>query len=1068
MTQAPRVQSVLAYLMLHHEAPQLRSQLAFLLWPETSEAQAFSNLRKVLHQLRQFLPESDRLLVVDRQSVRWQPAAEIEWSLDVQEFEQALAQAEHASTSGDTRQALARAIQLYRGEFFVGRYEEWILQERDRLRQLYLEAAERLSTLLEEERDYEAALKLVQRLQRADPLREATYRQLMRLYALQGDRAAALRTYHTCATTLEHELGVEPGQTTRQMYESLLQMEAPASATSTRTSVPVARSGEAPLLGRKREWGQLQLAWSQALKGHRQLVIVSGEAGIGKTRLADEMLAWVSRQGMATARAACYATDGEMAYAPVATWLRSEYVQAELETLDELWLAELSRLLPDILTRYPDLRRPGLMREGWQRQQFFESLSHALIQPSEQARPLLLLIDDLQWCDQETLAWLHYVLRFNYVPPARFLLLATVRAEEVQAGHPLSTFLTGLRRDGLLTELPLGPLEQAEIASLAEHVSGQQLSHAQLDELLQETEGNPLFVVETVRAGLLGATVDTIDPAAVEQRALPVLSQKASSLPQKVQAILGMRLDQLSPEARELSSLAAVIGRKFDFSILAQASSLDEDAVVTSLDELWQRRIVREQEDESYDFSHEKLRQQAYHSLSAIRRRQLHRRVAEAFVAIYADDLDSVSQHVATHYERAGQAALAIPYYVRAGDVAANMYANEDAVAIYQQAIDLSEKVSIKSAVQHPAWEALAQLLEKQGTLHGALGRPAEAREAYQRALRVVPEHELLKRARLRRRIAGTWSHLPQRQQLLSEFDAAERLLEQDPDHSSLEWQREWISFQLDKLLPLQIHPLSGDEMAALIARMRPIVERAGAQEQRAQFGLSAASTQLVRDRYQSSPATLALFRQAIQAVEQPELYRLLGFARFGFGTSLLYAGQPDEAEQQLQLAMQAAKKVGNLQLHERCRMFLAYVYRQREQVEELRELVRDAQDVTGIAFMRIKTAHQAWLAWRDGDLAQAEAYGRQALEQWLQIQPVNPFQWAALGPLLGVYLRQERLAEAIDCVRAMLAPTQQPPPAALQQRFGAVLLAWEAQQPEQARAHLEQSLPLARRQGYL
>ncbi|GHO87370.1 hypothetical protein KSZ_53760 [Dictyobacter formicarum] len=1064
LAHAPRVQSVLVYLLLHRDMPQSRSQLAFLLWPDTSEVQAYSNLRKVLHQLRQLLPAADRLLVVDRHSVQWRPQAELSWMLDVQDFEQMLTQAEQAAVTVDKQQALTHAVQLYRGDFFAGSYEEWVLQERDRLRQLYLEAVGRLTTLLEEGRDYAAALKLCQRLQRYDPLREATYRQLMRLYALQGDRAAALRTYHTCATTLEHELGVEPAESTRHIYESLLQMETPA---PTRTSALAGRSGEAPLLGRKREWGQLQAAWHQALKGRPQIVIVSGEAGIGKTRLADEMLAWVSRQGMSTVRAACYATDGEMAYAPVATWLRSEHVQVQLETLDELWLTEIARLLPDILTRHAALRRPGLMREGWQRQQFFESLLHAIIQPGEQARPLLLLLDDLQWCDHETLEWLHYVLRFQYAQPASFLLLGTVRAEEVQVGHPLTTFLAALQRDGLVTELPLGPLEDSEIAALAGHIAGQQLAAPLFNDLLQQTEGNPLFVVEMVRAGLLAATRDS-SAATPGPRVLPLLAHTASSLPQKVQTILSMRLEQLSSTARELASLAAVIGRKFDFDILAQASNQDEDAVVTSLDELWQRRIVREQADESYDFSHEKLRQQAYDSLSAIHRRQLHRRVAEAFVTLYADDLDSVSQHIAAHYERAGQPARAIPYYMRAGNIAASMYANEDAIVLYQQAIDLYEQTNGKRSGADQSWELLATLLERQGNLLGTLGRPEEERAAYQRALLAVPEQAMRLRARLQRSIAKTWQYPAQRQQLLADFNAAERLLEQDPDQSSLEWQREWISFQLDKLLPLQVHPLSGSEMAALITRMRPVVEQAGAEEQRAQFELSAATTQLVQEHYQASAATLTLFRQAVQAVEQANLSRLLGFAQFGFGTSLLYAGQLDEAEQQLQAAMRSSQKVVNARLYHRCRLFLAYVARQRGQVEVVRELVSSAQEVSGIAFARMHTAHQAWLAWRDGDLEQAESSARSALEQWRQMHPINPFQWTALGPLLGIYLQQERLPEAIVCVQAMLEPTQQQPPAALRDLFADAVRSWQEQQPERARELLQQSLPLARQQGYV
>ena len=234
-----RLQSLLAYLMLHRTAPQARSHLAFLLWPDSDEAQAHSNLRKLLHQLRQALqalPHADHFLHADRHSLQWLPSLpapqegspRASWTLDVLDFEQAMTRAEQAEQVQDTtalRQAFEQVVELYRGDLLPSCYDEWILPERDRLRQLFFQASERLIALLEQERDYDAAIKIAQLLLRHDPLHEATYRDLMRFYALRGDRAAALRVYHTCVTNLERELAAEPGEATRQAYEALLQMD---------------------------------------------------------------------------------------------------------------------------------------------------------------------------------------------------------------------------------------------------------------------------------------------------------------------------------------------------------------------------------------------------------------------------------------------------------------------------------------------------------------------------------------------------------------------------------------------------------------------------------------------------------------------------------------------------------------------------------------------------------------------------------------------------------------------------------------------------------------------------
>lgn len=707
----PRLQSLLTYLVLHQTAPQTRSHLAFLLWPDSTDAQAHSNLRKLLHQLRQTLPNADHFLHTDRHTLQWLPAyPHPSWTLDVLDIELALAQAKQAQQAQDTttlRQALEQAVYLYRGDLLPSCYDEWILPERDRIRQLFFQAAEQLIILLEQERDYAAAIRTAQHLLRHDPLQEATYRHLMRFYALRNDRATALRIYHTCATTLERELGTEPSHATRQTYESLLQLDTSSPLQSTSLS---ARGTAAPLVGRKPQWGQLQTAWRTVATGHPHMVILSGEAGIGKTRLAEEMAAWVSRQGLSTASAHCYAAEGRLPYAPVAAWLRADAIQTGLSSLDDVWLSEVARLMPDLLVKRPSLPRPDPMLEGWQRQHFFEALARALLSARQ---PLLLVLDDLQWCDNETVAWLHYLLRF--APQAQMLLIGTVRSEDAPPDHPLLSFLSTLQRDSLVTEIALAPLDTAETTYLAEQVAGHQFDPITLSDLYRETEGNPLFVLEMVRAGTLEQRKEE-QPLAGSSHTL--LTRPSSTLPPQMQTILATRFAQLSPLARELASLAAIIGREFPFAVLARASGESENVLVQGLDELWQRRIVREQSGDTYDFSHDKLREQAYHTLSIARRRLLQHRVAEALEATYAHDLDAVSGQIADHYERAGLPAKAIPYYQRAGEGASRIYANAQAITTYQQAVALLQ--TTRAAPEQ--WEASVQLYTQLGDLLAITG----------------------------------------------------------------------------------------------------------------------------------------------------------------------------------------------------------------------------------------------------------------------------------------------------------------------------------------------------------
>jgi len=667
-----RQQSLLAYLLLHSDAPQSRQHLAFLFWPDSTERQARANLRHILHQLRHSLPDAERYLHVDAHTLHWRPDDTF-W-LDTAAFKRGIIRADRAQDRQAARAALEESVELYRGELLPGCYEEWILPARDRLSQKHVTALERLIELCREQMDYAAAVGYARRLLRHDPVHEATHRQLMQLHALNGDRARALSVYHACATTLQQELGVEPSPATQAVYEQLMNQEWSSAAGQQRARPPGAAVAAPRLIGREDEWELLQAAWRTATGGNCHFVLISGEPGIGKTSIGEHLLVWASQRSVPTARTRAYAAEGRLAYAPVTEWLRSEALREHLCRLEDVWLSEVARLLPETLVRRPDLAAPQPMTESWQRQRLFEALARAVLLGN---RPLLLHIDDLQWCDQETLEWLHYLLRFD--PEACLLVVGTARPEEVGADHPLERLVKSLRAAGQLTAIQLGPLDADETAVLAQEVAEHELDASILAQLYAETDGIPLFVVETVRAGLLGDVEEEGVKGASSSRA-PPRSRAGPPLPPKVYAVIQSRLNQLSPPARELASLAAIIGRSFSFDVLAQISHSDEDTVMRGLDELWQRRIIREQDASAYDFSHDHIRDVAYAGISPVQRSLLHRRVALALESLHASDLDRVSSLVAAQWEFAGHVDRAVASYQRAGAVAQRVYANAEAI----------------------------------------------------------------------------------------------------------------------------------------------------------------------------------------------------------------------------------------------------------------------------------------------------------------------------------------------------------------------------------------------------
>ena len=674
-----RLRSLLTYLVLHRDVPQKREYLAFLFWPDTTEAQARNNLRQLLYQLRQAFPAVDQFLSAETHLLHWHTV--MPFHLDVAEIEQALTLADAATRRNNPlalQAALEQVDSLYRGDLLPGCYDEWILPERDRLRQRHRQALEQLLRIFEGQGDTVTAIRYAQRLIGLDPLSEDLYRRLMRLFSLNNDRSSALRVYHSCVTILQREMGVDPSPATREVYEQVMQQETSAIQPFVQQPPPAATPA---LIGRESEWERLHNAWQRTLDGGSHFVLVTGEAGVGKSRLTEEFLLWVGQQGVVTARTRSYAAEGQLSLAPVTEWLRSEGLRAPLRQLDAVWFTEVARLLPELVAEQPALPLYESVTEYGQRQRFFEALARAILAAPQ---PLLLLIDDLQWCDQETLSWLHFLLRFN--PTARLLVIGCAREEELPSQHHLRTFLLHLRTTMSVTEIPLEPLDAAETAKLASRVAKRELDLDEGLRLFHETGGNPLFVVEMVRAGL-GRVPTSLSEIDLSHRQLQPVDARA--LPPRMHAVLVGRLLQISDSARGFVELAATIGREFTLDLLIGVSNTDAESAVRALDELWHKRIMREHGTNSYDFTHDKLREVAYGEISAPQRRLLHSRVAQVLETIHADDLDGVSGEVAYHHERAGMIEQALPCYQRAAAVAQRLYANEDAISLLSRSLEL-------------------------------------------------------------------------------------------------------------------------------------------------------------------------------------------------------------------------------------------------------------------------------------------------------------------------------------------------------------------------------------------
>jgi len=640
-----------------------REKLLALLWPERDDHRARNLLNQAVHAVRNALSED--VLVTQGRELRLDPRDRLR--CDVIAFREAI-----------DRDEPGRAVDLYAGPFMDGfflpdapPFQEWQAREREELRRAHTQVLERVARRAEAAGDWPGAVDRWRRLAAEDPYSARVRLGLMQALEIVGERAGALEEARSHARLLAEEFGAEPHPEVEALARRLRRAPSPM-ADRERGASPVfgAPSGSLrsvarhPLVARDRELKRLLSIWDATTGPRSHMAVIAGEPGIGKTRLAEEILARAGRRGIRTARTRSYEAEGSLSYAPVVEWLRSDALRPGLGDLDTAWLTEVSRLLPEVREERPELPLPEALTETGQRHRLFTGLARAVLARPD---PLILLIDDLQW--------LHFLLRLPN--DARLLVLGTVRPGEVEPDAALRRLLLDLKERGLATEVELGPLEREDTGALARYLADGELLSDAAAALHRESEGNPLFIVESVRAG----RIDTLDSGSAARAGAP--------LPPRVRAVIRSRLAHLSGAARKVAGVAAVIGRDFDLDLLSRVSHADEDRLVEALDELWQRRIVGEHDADRFDFTHDKLREVAYADLAPVRRRVLHRRVAEALEIREVRAGDPPHARIAAHFERAGLPARAIPFYERAAEAAKELFANEEAIRLLRAALRL-------------------------------------------------------------------------------------------------------------------------------------------------------------------------------------------------------------------------------------------------------------------------------------------------------------------------------------------------------------------------------------------
>jgi DNA-binding SARP family transcriptional activator len=697
-TQLPLIPGVLTrslfgYLVTYRDRSHNRDLLAGTFWPDLPDAVARRRLSQSLWQIRKALSPHP-VLITEADTVQLNPDLPL-W-VDVTAFEEACRQTggrtqrlppAQAAESGGPGE-LVVAVDLYRGAFLSGYYDNWVLPERERLHGFLIELLAQLVAVYKQHDEYEHALSYARRLATEDPWREEAHCEVMRLCHLLGRDHEALQQFRTCRRVLDEDLGAEPSPGTTALAAEIARRAGeqgyPLLPTASRPAVLplLERPDRLPLAGRQREMAELLQQLESAARGAGGLTLVYGEAGVGKTRLLRELADNAQWRGMCTVWGRCYELAAPPAYQPLVEALRADIAALQNSALEPLWRVELSRLLPELDTGGAEAVS---LEPEEERHRLSEAIARGFLMLAV-ARPCLVLLEDAHWMDPASLEAIRYLL--PRLDDASLCLVISIRREEL-TGRQAEIF-TSLENTRLPHRLDLGRLDPGATGELVEHALGlEQPAPLFSTRLHNETEGNPFFLIETlwslVEDGLLyrdaqGTWSTPWDDSTDDYAELP--------LPAGVLQSIERRLERLPPRQRDLLSLAAIIGRGVAFGLWHQASSREESEVLDAADALCRKSLLARAEPDGgqadYVFSHHHIRRVAYERLAAPRRRIYHRRVAETLERLSPGEPEAL----AYHWMEARVWDKAIDYHRQAGDRALAVYANAEALHHYDEALE--------------------------------------------------------------------------------------------------------------------------------------------------------------------------------------------------------------------------------------------------------------------------------------------------------------------------------------------------------------------------------------------
>lgn len=698
-----KTQSLLAYLLIYRYQSHPRQKLAAIFWGDCDEVRAHHSLSTALWRIRKQF--GDAFLLSDVDTVQLNPLTPF-W-LDVAEFEGRLSQAkiEPADSDFSVVAHLERAIELYRGDLLEGFYDDWCLDERYRLESLYLHTLRRLVSWHHSHGSATAVLTYAHAYLERDPLTEEVHLAAMQAYMKQGDAFGARRQWQRCCEIRLHELHLPPSpEMIKQAKDILGALYQPPQETEPFQPMANLRPGNlerSPFVGRAKEMKSLAELWGEALQGRGNTIFLAGEAGIGKTRLVEELAAFIRWNGGFATIGSCYEPERDLPLQPIreiGLALLAEEPTACRE-MPQWERRELARLLPEIeLYHTKSEFSSGQMQPEQQAVLFHATV--ACLRHFVKRQPLLMVIEDLHWAAETTLAAFHFIARqLNALP---VLLIGTFRPEEIERAGKLEELITGLVRNGFARLIQLERLSKEAIVELLQRMKLVETDPEWIEQLYAYTAGNAFYTLETLRA---------CTELKKFQDEFPIASN--------VQSLIKSRLRRLSLLASTLLTCSAVAGRSFDFDLVRVASNLSEEQALEGFDELLRKGFLREGSSTvqaDYEFIHQIVQEVTYRAIHHRRRRHLHCQIGAALENILPDPSFQAAC-LAFHFDLGLNLPKALYYHHLAAQRASTVFAWKEAERHHNRAMELLETLDPDASRQETA-DRYAKVLAERAEIH--------------------------------------------------------------------------------------------------------------------------------------------------------------------------------------------------------------------------------------------------------------------------------------------------------------------------------------------------------------